>query len=98
MCSLRSSRRSSVQTSLAMTAMLASVDKKLQQVARESGKFPVSARDEAVDRAVERGDVEAVLVVFAEGAGVGDAQAELAVLASAFQVGGERAQPPLAEV
>ena len=54
--------------------------------------------DEAVDGAVERADVDPPLAVFAEGGGVGDREAELAVTTGAVQVGDEAAQLALAEV
>ena len=57
-----------------------------------------SARDEAVDRPFQRGDVEVVGVVFAEGGRAFDREPELALAAGPLQVGDEAAQLALAEV
>src|SRR4051794_10599990 len=99
MCPLRSSRRSSVQASLgATTAMVASVDRKPHRDSAQNVNFLCLAWDQTVNRAFDRGDVEAVLVVFAEGVWVFEVDAELAVVGRSFQGGNGRAQLPLAEV
>src|SRR3954449_6199679 len=78
MCSLRSSRRSSVQASLgAMTAMVATVDRELHTCCAQIANFLCLAWDETVNRAFDRRHVEPVLVVFAEGAQAFDVEAEL---------------------
>src|SRR4051795_11380962 len=64
----------------------------------ESKIFRASAGDKPEDGAFERGHVEPVALVFAEGAGALDLEAELAVAAGPLQVGGERTQLSLAEV
>ncbi len=64
----------------------------------ESKFLRASAGVEPVDRPFQRGYVEPVALVFAEGAGARDAEAEPAVAARALQVCDERAQLSLAEV
>src|SRR5436305_2735135 len=98
MCSLRSSRRSSVQVSLAMTAMVATVDRKPHTHGAQNVNFVCLAWNQTVNRAFDGGHVEAVPVVFAEGRGAFDGGAEDAVAAGRLQVRREAAQLPLAEV
>src|SRR5213080_1625385 len=86
MCFWRSSRRSSVHASLAMTAMVASVDRKHHTSCAQQVNFRRLLRDEPVNRAFDRGHVEAVLIVFAEGARAFDLEAELVVAAGSFQM------------
>src|SRR3954452_2893603 len=98
MCPLRSSRRSSVHDSLAMTAMVATVDRKPHANCAQFVNFACLAWDQTVNRTFDRGHVEAVLVVFAEGRGAFDGGAEDAVAACPLQVRHEAAQLPLTEV
>jgi hypothetical protein len=58
----------------------------------------VSFLNEAIDRAFERADVEAMGAVFAEGGRAWDREAEPAVAAGLLQMGGEASQLALAEV
>src|SRR3954453_23034866 len=94
MSSLRSSRRSSVHDSLAMTAMVASVDRKPHTYCAQNVNFLCLAWDQTVNRTFDRGHVEAVLVVFAEGGGAFDGGAVDSVVACPLQVRHEAAQLP----
>src|SRR3954447_12573000 len=98
MCTLRSSRRSSVHDSLAMTAMVATVDRKPHTDCAQNVNFLCLAWDQTVNRTFDGGEIEAVLVVFAEGRGAFDGGAEDAVSTGPLQVRDEAAQLPLAEV
>src|SRR4051812_904086 len=69
MCPLRSSRRSSVHDSLAMTAMVATVDRKPHTDCVQNVNFLCLAWDQTVNRTFDGGEIEAVVVVFAAGRG-----------------------------